>query len=290
MVGYTALGMYPGMPHPLEIKDCFGVEIVPFDSHTLIGRCEQLLQGGDLMPRAERCFRTLGGADRLSAADREKCAAMTEAIRQLVKENGLSAITIRCCFEMAADYRFAPCVPLSVLSDEIVASCESDISVTLTQLMLQHLEEKPTAYLDILLVEDGRISGCCCGLSALAYARGGKRRVDYSHQEGETTGFAYPRVISVSGYEEGEYTLARLVLPRKKDPYLHVIVGEHKNDLPSFREFGCKEFSNLGLVVNRTKNEILNQLPSQHYALVKGNSLGRLEHFCRLTKLQLHIL
>jgi L-fucose isomerase-like protein len=290
MVGYTALGMYPGMVHPLQIKQKFGTEIVSLDSHSLIGRCDELLKNADSPHRIESCFRNLGGAENLSAADRDKCAAMTEAIRQLVAEYGLSAITIRCCFEMAADYGFTPCVPLSVLSDQCVTSCESDIPVTLTQLILHYLAGKPAAYVDLLIVEDFRIHASCCGFSALAYARNAIRRVDYSSIEGETTAYAYPRVISASGYEEGPYTLARLILPMKSEPFLHVIYGENKNDFESFREYGCKQFPSLNLTVNRSKTEILERLTSQHYALLKGNVLGKLKYYCQFMKMELKVL
>ena len=290
MVGYTALGMYPGMVNPLQIKKIFGAEIVPLDSYTLINRCDALLQSPDLKSKVDSCFCGLHGVDDLSMPDREKCAAMTEAIRQLVAEHGLSAITIRCCFEMATDYHFAPCVPLSILSDEVVTSCESDIPVTLTQLILHSLEGKPSPYVDLILMEDFRIYASCCGFSALAYASNANRCVAYSDLPSETTQYAYRRVITASRYEEGPYTLARLILPGNGKPYLQVILGENKNDFETFREFGCKEVPSMGLVVKHTTVELLDRLSSQHFAVLKGNALGKLEHFCRFMNIGIDIL
>jgi L-fucose isomerase-like protein len=214
MVGYTALGMYPGMVDPLQIKTLFGTEIIPLDSYTLVGRCDANLQSPDLQQKVDSCFRGLHCTEEVSLAERDKCAAMTDAIRQLVAEYGLSAITIRCCFEMATGYGFAPCVPLSVLCDEFVTSCESDMPLTLTQLILHYLEAKPVPYVDLILVEDYRIYASCCGFSAFAYASGASRCVAHSDLAGQTTKNAFKRVITTSRYEEGQYTLARLTLPR----------------------------------------------------------------------------
>ena len=280
MVGYTALGVYPGMVHPLRIKQLLGAEIVHIDNYTLVNRCEKVLARANLRRDLKAFERTVVFSDAVSEKDRTLCMAMTEAIRQVVAEYKLSAITVRCCFELAGDYGCAPCVPLSILSDECVTSCESDIPVTLSQLILRCIGGRPSPYVDIIMLEDFRIHAACCGFGAFSYAASDERSADYSESRESKGEMAFRRVINSSGYEEGRYTLARLCIGMDGDAYVEALVGENRNGREAFYESGCREFPSLGLAVGKDRRSLLKTLGSQHLAVIKGDVVNRLRQFC----------
>lgn len=290
MVGFAALGMYPGMVHPLRIKKLFGTEIVPIDNYTLVKMCDENLGDEALLrnagPLADKCTLT----EPIAEKDERTCVAMTEAIRQLVARHGLSAITLKCCFELASDYGFAPCVPLSTLSDDCVVSCESDIPVTMTQLILHQLARKPSPYVDVMMMGESRMYCACCGFGAFGYARDGERRIAYSGTGECESELSFGRVINTSRYEDGTYTLARLNVPLEGKPFMHVITGENRNDFEPFYELGCKEYPSLGLIVQQPTDRIMDALGSQHLALVEGNMTPKLRHFCRFAGIEMNVL
>jgi len=290
MVGYTALGMYPGMVNPMRVKKLLGTEIVPIDNYTLIEQCKTNLKDQSLLQENKSLLQGLTQLEPLSEKDINTCIAMTTAIRQLTAQHGLSAITLRCCFELASDFGFAPCVPLSILSDECVSSCESDIPVTLTQLILQHLGQKPAPYVDVMLMDQSRIYCACCGFGAFAYARDAKKCIAYSDTNECKSEFSFARVINTSRYKDAHYTLARLNFPLEEEPFMQVITGENKNDFDAFYEFGCKEYPSLGLTVNQPTDQILSQLTSQHLALIEGNISDKLQRFCNLINIEMKLL
>ena len=289
MVGYTALGMYPGMVNPLQIKELFGTEIIPIDSYTLVNLCETILRDQNLTQNVKSFGQQFNFVDPLSTKDKRMCIAMTEAIRQLVAQHKLSAITLRCCFELATDFSFAPCVPLSILSDECVVSCESDIPVTLSQLVLHDLTGKPSPYVDIIMMEDFRMYCSCCGFGAFGYAYQGDKRIAYSDTGEYESEFSFRKVINNSRYQDGVYTLVRLNVPGKGKPYLQAILGENRSDFDAFYELGCKEYPSLGLIVKQQTSHLLEQLGSQHFALVKGDVVDKLKPFCKFMDIEMEI-
>jgi len=289
MVGYSALGMYPGMVNPLQIKQLFGTELVPIDNYTLISLCETVMRNKTLAEKIKSFKNNFNFVDSLSAKDEKICIAMTEAIQKLITQYKLSAITLRCCFELASDFGFAPCVPLSILSDECVTSCESDIPVTLTQLLLHYLEQRPSAYVDITIIEEFRVYCACCGFGAFGYAYNGDKRIAYSDTGEHKSDLSFRRVINASRYEDGYYTLARLNFPLKRRPYLQVIIAENRNDFDAFHELGCREYPSLGLIVKQQTTHLLDKLGSQHFALIKGDMVEKLKCFCRFMGIEIEV-
>ena len=81
-----------------------------------------------------------------------------------------------------------------------------------------------------------------------------------------------------------------LNLPGNGKAYMQVILGENRNDFETFRELGCKEVPSVGLIVNHTRAELVDKLSSQHFALVKGNAVGRLKQFCTFMDIGIDII
>ena len=96
-------------------------------------------------------------------------------------------------------------------------------------------------------------------------------------------------MINNSRYQDGVYTLARLNVPGNGKPYLQAILGENRNDFDASYEFGCKEYPSLGLIVKQQTSHLLEKLGSQHFALVKGDVVDKLKHFCKFMDIEVEI-
>lgn len=287
MVGNTALGIYPGMIHPLHIKKLFGTEIIFLDNYTLIELCKKNLAQPNLDKQSEILFKNFKFTESISEKQKHLCISMIQAIKELVKRNKLSAISLKCCYELAVNFGFAPCVPLSILSDECVTSCECDIPVTITQLILSYLTGQASPYADLLIMEEFSIHCACCGFGAFKYAAGNLRQIGCSQTGQNENELTFNRVINNSQYEPGVYTLARLNILENQKPYLQVILGEHTNDSEPFCEFGCKQYQNLSLRVKQPTSGIIQKIGSQHFAVMQGDVTNLLIHFCTFMDIEI---
>lgn len=86
------------------------------------------------------------GADAVvepSPADLDAAAAVTVALRSVVRRHRLDACAVR-CFDLVTWRRTSGCVALSALLDDgVVAGCEGDVPATLTMLVLQTMTGRP---------------------------------------------------------------------------------------------------------------------------------------------------
>jgi hypothetical protein len=46
----------------------------------------------------------------------------------------------------------------------------------------------------------------------------------------------------------------------------------------------------MGLIVKHTTADILSKLSSQHFAVLKGNAIGKLKHFCSFMNIGIDII
>lgn len=287
MVGHTALGIYPGMIDPLLIKSLFGTEILQLDNYTLIETCKNILKEENIDKGLETFFKDFTFTSPISDEQKRLCVAMTKAIRYLISKYKLSAISMKCCYELAIDFGFAPCVPLSILSDECVTSCECDIPVTLTQLIMHYITQKPSTYVDMLIMEDHRICCACCGFGSFEYAAENPACIGCSKTGQNENELTFNRVINSSHYESGVYTLARLNFPNGQKPCLQVILGQHNKDSEPFYEFGCQEYQSLALNIKTSTSEIIEKIGSQHFSVMQGNIIDQLKYFCKFMNIEM---
>ncbi len=71
------------------------------------------------------------------------------ALKKLVIENNLDALTVKCQYELSREYGVAPCIPLSLIAEDIPTSCEGDVPLIISQLILYYLTGKVTTYGDV---------------------------------------------------------------------------------------------------------------------------------------------
>ncbi len=274
MVGYASMGMYTAMADPLKVKRFFGTEIVHIDQYSILSFLDQ----AD-MASVEKLQRTLREnwtlPENVDPELLEKTGRIMVRLRSLSQDHTLDAVTVKCQYEMSLEYGFSPCVALSLLGEEMPVSCEGDILLLLTQLILSGLTDRVTTYGDVLaFLPDGVISAAC-GFAPRCFLKQEK-----PHIEQHTA--IVSGLLVTSRFREGQVTMARLA--NRGDGFkMHCILGRME-ELRNFREIGCPPYAGTVIRFENTPIEDFKQnIMSQHYALVRGDWIEALQEFCRLS-------
>ena len=126
----------------------------------------------------------------------------------------------------------APCLALSILGDEVVTSCEGDVPLVVSQLLLHYLTGEPTSYGDLHNATPTHTLWGACGFAPLSYAHG--KPLINKHTA------LYEGLLNSSPYKTGPVTLARLGA-RKGHFKLHIASGTAELP-PPFHEVGCPTY------------------------------------------------
>jgi L-fucose isomerase-like protein len=150
----------------------FGLEVVqvPLDAAF---RAVRATAPGDV----EGVYRDLGarldGLGKVDQAALRRSLGSYLALRQLVAEQGLAGLAIRCWPEFFTELGCAACGAMSMLSDDgTPCSCEADVNGTITQTILQWISGEPAFGTDVVsfdLEEDAAVVWHC-GLAPLSMA------------------------------------------------------------------------------------------------------------------------
>lgn len=206
LIGYSAMGIYPGTFDHALMRAQVGPEIVQMDSYELVLAAEK--SSDKERQEVIRRIKSLAEvADDVDKSDMDKVAGIYLGLKELVKRHQLDAINIKCQTELSQMYGCIACLPASLLSDDgICTSCEGDVPLMVTMAILQSLGGKTATYGDILDIIDGRLYISSCGFAPPSMCHAGDkvmiRDIGYP-------GFKGP-LVSIP-LQEGRITLARLV-------------------------------------------------------------------------------
>ncbi len=274
LLGYASMGMYTGTIDHTQLRHQVGPEIHHLGQYEIVARFDGI---GDaevegLMARAEAW--DLG--DQVSPDDLRKAFRMYAAIKALAGEHGWDALTVKCQYELSRTFGLAPCLPLSILGDELVSSCEGDLPLVVSQLMLHYLTGQPTSYGDVHAVDGSRILWGACGFAPLSYAA--EKPVVSKHTA------LYEGLLNSSPYKTGKVTLARLGA-RKGGFKMHIATGTGELP-PPFHEVGCPTYPFVNVAMDGDADAFMQHLCSQHYGIAYGDVRAELETVCRLLDIE----
>lgn len=276
LLGYASMGMYTANFDHLPLREKLGPEVEQLDQYVLIKRIEEMddARVADLFGRVKREWEI--GA-KVTDRDLTTTLKMYQALRDLVEKHGWQALQVKCQYELSKEYKSVPCVPLSMLAGEIPCSCEGDVLLVVSQLMLHYLTGQVTSYGDIHTIEEHSILLGACGYAAFGLCEG-RPKVD-------RTEIMYEGVANCTLYREGRVTLARLGYQRDRSLKLHIVTGEGKHPRP-FREVGCLPYPAMEMTLDGSGDELAQTLMSQHYAIVYGDHKEELLELARILSLE----
>ena len=273
MIGYVSMGMYTGLADPIKVKRHFGTEIVHIDNYSLLAHLDEA-DPAELDREKQQLKAQWSVAPGISDALLDKNSAVYLRMKQLVKEHRLDSLTAKCQYEMSIDYGFTPCVALSLLGETMPVSCEGDIYLLLSQMILAEISGKTTTYGDMLAFVDGGMICAACGFAPKSFLNAEKPCID-QHTA------LYSGMLITTSFKPQPVTVIRLA--NCKDGFkMHLIEG-HTEELKDFHEIGCPAYA--GSVIkfeNKSVEDFKQEIMSQHYAIVPGHHAGALRDFCRL--------
>jgi len=276
LLGYISMGMYTAAFDHLSLRKRIGPEIDQLDQYVLIKKIEEI--------KPERVKRLINQvkkewniAKAVTPQDLDITLKMYLALKDLVKEFNWSAVNIKCQYELSKYYKHTPCVPLSMLGDELPCSCEGDIPLITTQLIMYYLSGATATYCDIHTIEENRLLMGACGYAPFSLGKG-KAKVD-------RTTVLYEGLANCTIYREGEVTLARLAYTKDREYKMHIAKGQAHQAEP-FHEVGCLPYPSMEVTLEGSGEEFGQQLMSQHYSVVYADIQKELLELCRLFKIK----
>jgi len=276
LLGYASMGMYSGTFDHVSLRDRIGVEVDQLDQYALIHLLDEVSD--------EDCERIVGvmrSRFRFHGEDLEdylrKAARIYLVLRRLVKERRWNALTVKCQYELSRYFGFAPCVPLSMLGDELPCSCEGDVPLIVTQLMMHYLTGQTTSYGDIHHITDRYLLIGACGFAPFSLAR--------DRPEIGVHTALYEGLLNMSTYKDGRVTLARLAYSRNRSYKMHIAVGDATAPEP-FHEVGCPPYPSMKVILDGDPKHFGQNMCSQHYAIVYQDIGEELAELCKMLNIQ----
>jgi L-fucose isomerase-like protein len=142
LVGAPSDWLVASSPSPSLVRDVWGAEVIEIGMGDLRQRVDAAEQAGGASGAtvdafAESFRAQASGVREPSDADLAASGAIHVALRSLVDELRLDAITVR-CFDLVTERGATGCLALSRLADEgVVAGCEGDLVSVLTMLWVR---------------------------------------------------------------------------------------------------------------------------------------------------------
>ena len=143
LVGGPSDWLVASSPTAEAVRETWGPTVVPIEMGRLLALYQEELAGDKAAPSLMEEARALVSAAReVREPSLETIAgavAVYRALRRLVEEEHLSAVTVK-CFDLLGVIHNTGCYALARLNDEgIVAGCEGDVPATLTMMLVSAL-------------------------------------------------------------------------------------------------------------------------------------------------------
>ena len=154
------------------LKAQLGIEVAQFELDEFFARARQA-DRSKVAALAGQLSETLAGFDDMEAAATNGTLGVYLALDDLVREENLNGMAVRCWPEFFTELGCSACGAMSLLSDALTpSSCEADVNGTITQLILQWVSGEPAFGSDLVAfdVEQDEATLWHCGLAPLSMA------------------------------------------------------------------------------------------------------------------------
>ncbi len=274
MIGYASMGMYTGLGDHIKVKKMLGTEIVHLDQYTLVSMAEAMEKKRieEYKPIMQEEWNI---SEDVTQEDIEKTIAFYLALKDLARQHKLDGVTVKCQYELSIEYGFTPCVALSILGAEMPVSCEGDVYMLLTQMIMNYISNDTTTYGDILAFQGDSVISAACGFAPRCFLSSArpciKRHTALYSGLLVTTGIKGDMTVTVgrvANYGDGLK--------------MHVIRGKTE-ELNNFHEIDCPPYPGARIhLLNKKGADFANEIMSQHYVMVFDDYADALNLFCEL--------
>ena len=256
---------------PNSLKELFNIELVEVGMDELYSKFESSEVDRDLMDKV------LKNAARVEVSEDNlrKALRVYQALKEIVKEHGLDALTIQ-CFDLIKDLETTACLALSLLQDNgIVAGCEGDVPGLLSMILGRLISDSPTFLANILEIGEDYVSLTHCTIAS--------SMTDEYHL---LTHFESGMGVGISGriYGGGIVTLLRFRSDLRK---LRVIRGMILESNP-FKALACR--TQFKIRIMGDPRNILEDPFGNHHVMALGDLVDGVRSFCMLKGIEVEVL
>lgn len=260
------------------LRKQFGIEIYTFDVYEMLKKMEQIQPDQpEYAAMKQRVCQTVRGE---MGPYLDRIVRMCMVLEEYVREYDLQALDLRCNMELSQTYGLSACIPLSLLGDRIICSCEADIPVVVTQVMLHRLTGVNATYVDLRTFTDTGMEVGSCGFAPAGMTGG---CADTGLTGEPESGY----LTNTNGLNAGRVTLARLLKYPGGKLALHMAGGTTKQADRPLREMGCPRYPMADIQLDIPTDEFLNHVGANHYALTYTSANQAATLFCKYTEISL---
>jgi len=274
MIGYASMGMYTGLGDHIKIKKLLGTEVVHLDQYTLVCRATAMDQAriDAYKPIMKKEWNI---SKEVTEADIEKTISFYLALKDLVKEHKLDGVTVKCQYELSIEYGFTPCVALSILGAEMPVSCEGDVYMLLTQMVMDYISHETTTYGDVLAVQGDSVISAACGFAPRCFLSESTPCIK-CHTA------LYSGLLVTTGIKGDMPVTVGRIANYGEGLKMHVIKGRTEA-LNNFHEIDCPPYPGARIhMLNKKGDDFANEIMSQHYVMVFNDYIDAISLFCEL--------
>lgn len=168
LLGYRPTAFYSSTFDETLIRQKFGIKMEEFDLKTILDKAEKM--DAAMVAADIETVKAMGEVRDIPDSYIENHSRLTLAVKELITEQGLNALSIKCWPELG-QLHYTPCGMLARLADEkFVIGCEGDIDATLTMLIQKYLTRKIPFMSDLITIDETENSALFwhCGQAATA--------------------------------------------------------------------------------------------------------------------------
>jgi len=214
-------------------------------------------------------------AEDIQEADVDKTVAFYLALKDLVQEHRLDGITVKCQYELSIEYGFTPCVALSILGGEMPVSCEGDVYMLLTQMVLHYISGDTTTYGDVLAFQGNSIISAACGFAPRCFLNAARPCIK-RHTA------LYSGLLVTTGIIGDRYATVGRIANSGNGLKMHVLQGRTE-ELNNFHEIDCPPYPGARIhLLNKTGEAFAQEVMSQHYVMVFEDYTDTVKLFCEM--------
>ncbi len=169
IVGYADMGLYTAMYEGLSLKEKIGVEVEEFSLLEITQKMDKISA-----EKAQRLVDQMKGDWQFEVLTDEatllETAKIYLALEEKIQERGYDGLSIKCVEGMSKIMGITPCIPLSMLADQVVSTCECDVPGMVTELILKYISQgKTPTFMEHYEIIGNRILVGVCGFAPFSW-------------------------------------------------------------------------------------------------------------------------
>ena len=288
IIGSRCPGMLDSSYHELELMKQIGPEIVHIGTSDVVKEVKSIEK-----KEVEKELSNLINITKVKEVNKMiliESISVYIAIRKLVKDYNLGALSVRCWPDFKNSNICAPCFTLSKLSDEgIMSACEADVTAAVSMYILNQITSSNVYLGDMLKINNktNEAQYYHCGAAATGLAQD-KKEVKYKTHGDAGPGRAWKPGLTVEfPLKPGRITFARIGEIKSKYKIVAYLGNAIKSDMFTIG-------NPAKVILDKNPESIINNLIehglAHHQIGVHGDIIKELKIFCDFLNIDLFIL